>query len=703
MNGARAAWRRAAGLGVAAASWMVIAGCSLHGDLGAPAAGGGDGGDGGDPMTAAGDSAGDAAGDARAGDAPAPTDAPTPGDGCTPQAEICGDGLDQDCDGSDLACACDHGTINAPCFCAGVLHSTGACCAGAWQASDCPAPGALYELPASRVTSWVAGVDGGIPVYTAVSATISAAAGDRTSAIQSALDDAGAVASAGDGRVVELGPGVFQISDSLSVPSYVVLRGAGLDGNSAFRTQLVSDGPGFTLVCLGSDSIGEARSVALQGDGLKDDTSVTLVQDAAGAGFAAGQLVLLDELTDDVISRWSEDLPLGNGRNWYARDNRPIADMLVIEAVSGATVSFTTPLPISFRVAQQAQLTRFASAATRRAGVEQLRVTIAHTGSGNFGYDRANINLGYCIECWARDFEADGSAGKSVGLRRAHRGEVRHGYIHDTQYYQNGGWGYGVDVTHASSHNLIEDNVIIRFNKVTNFRAAGGGNVVGYNYTDDGAISWNAGWIETGIQASHYPTPHFELFEGNYSFNADGDNTGGNAVYITFFRNHLSGQRAKTRRPTPNIYGDEDPVLSDDGNLRCAGAMSGHLGYNFVGNVLGWEGMPSWTYQAPAGDMLADAVWRLGAFADWSGPDPDVVSSVIRDGNWVWAGTPAAHWDGLGGAGSTPQELPDSLYLAGKPAFFGAQRWPWVDPLGTTKVYVLPAKARYEAGTPNAP
>ena len=49
---------------------------------------------------------------------------------------------------------------------------------------------------------------------------------------------------------------------------------------------------------------------------------------------------------------------------------------------------------------------------------------------------------------------------------------------------------------------------------------------------------------------------------------------------------------------------------------------------------------------------------------------------------------------------SRVRTLPDSLYLEGRPAFFGALPWPWVDPLGATKVHTLPAKARFDAGTP---
>ena len=47
--------------------------------------------------------------------------------------------------------------------------------------------------------------------------------------------------------------------------------------------------------------------------------------------------------------------------------------------------------------------------------------------------------------------------------------------------------------------------------------------------------------------------------------------------------------------------------------------------------------------------------------------------------------------------------LPNSFYLTQKPAFFDAGRgytWPWVDPIGSPQLYELPAKARFDAGTP---
>jgi len=78
-------------------------------------------------------------------------------------------------------------------------------------------------------------------------------------------------------------------------------------------------------------------------------------------------------------------------------------------------------------------------------------------------------------------------------------------------------------------------------------------------------------------------------------------------------------------------------------------------------------------------------------------PDPRTLSTVIRDGNYDYL-TNSQHWHNTPG-GFT---IPPSMYLSSKPAFFGSYTWPWVDP-ATGTVYTLPAKARYEAGTPFAP
>ena len=557
--------------------------------------------------------------------------------------------------------------------------------AGSMLPAQTTTPGAVYALPASRVTTWQPGVPGGIPHYTTVQATIEASAigngvGDARKIIQDALDAAGAAAGRDStGRVVLLSAGVFHLSGELYLPSGVVLRGAGPDA-----THLIATGNEHPLIVIGASLWPHptAGTTDLAVTGAKGSHTV---QVANVAGFAVGQLVYLDETTDNVRSQWNpKKHPPGAGRNWYCREDRPITQILEITAIAGNTLTFATPLHIDFRTSQAAQLTRFDVAPVWRAGVEELRVSSGRNG---------NLQLDHAACSWVKHVESDDSYGSCISFRQSYRCEVRDSYLHDSYYYNNGGAGYGFDVTFASSDNLIENNISIRFNKVINCRASGGGNVIAYNYMDDGAMNSAPDWVETGLQASHYPTPHFELFEGNYSFNLDADFTEGNAIDITYFRNQSSGLRRNTPR-----------FLHDIGNRRMAGAMKGHYWYNFVGNVLGFDGMEpkppeGWVYEgSPPWPNTPFTVWRIGYWSDgWDVTDAKVGETMIRDGNYDYV-TSSVHWHQTPGFAGP---LPDSLYLTRKPAFFGDQVWPWVDALGPTKVHTLPAKARYDAGKPN--
>jgi hypothetical protein len=185
---------------------------------------------------------------------------------------------------------------------------------------------------------------------------------------------------------------------------------------------------------------------------------------------------------------------------------------------------------------------------------------------------------------------------------------------------------------------------------------------------------------------------HHVLFEGNLSFNYDSDDTWGGSLAMTVFRNHLTGRR----RDYPN----ED-------NVRAVGLMFGSWWHTFIGNVLGEPGrMDGWIYEDPGDGTYGHSTSRWGRFAIWKlgyapgawsqAPDPKVRSTVVREGNFDYL-TNAVRWD------HEPRELPRSLYLTEKPAFFGDLPWPWVDPTGTTKVWTLPARARYDSLVPASP
>jgi hypothetical protein len=99
--------------------------------------------------------------------------------------------------------------------------------------------------------------------------------------------------------------------------------------------------------------------------------------------------------------------------------------------------------------------------------------------------------------------------------------------------------------------------------------------------------------------------------------------------------------------------------------------------------------------------MGTPAVWLLGW--DDASPqpyDPATAPTTVRHGNFDYL-TNGLQW----APNTADQTLPDSLYLSKKPDFFNAgsgYTWPWVDPLGSTKLYTLPAKARHDARTPFA-
>src|SRR5262249_22825874 len=130
----------------------------------------------------------------------------------------------------------------------------------------------------------------------------------------------------------------------------------------------------------------------------------------------------------------------------------------------------------------------------------------------------------------------------------------------------------------------------------------------------------------------------------------------------------------------------------------AGGLMYGSWWHSFVGNVMGTQGRTSgWQYEDSGMPWASSpSIWRLGYDPiHWDQePDPKVRSTVLREGNYDYV-TDQVHWD------TGPQTLPDSLYLTSKPAFFGSNPWPWVDPIGPTKLYTLPAKARYEGMSPS--
>jgi hypothetical protein len=382
-------------------------------------------------------------------------------------------------------------------------------------------------------------------------------------------------------------------------------------------------------------------------------------------------------------------------------------------------VTFNTPLHTTFTVANQAQLTQSSSPFLQKIGVEDLFLWGGQGGDGH-----GNLAMWSCAYCWVKNVQSVWADGTSIGFYGTFRSELRDSYIHESSWPNPGGGGYLTGINTAASDNLFENNIMWNGNKEDVMRGTGGGNVLGYNYADDSFDNGSAVISsEAGINAGHYTTPHMELLEGNYSQNYKGDSFWGNSIYITAFRNQFSGLRA-AHAPlgTYVVVQDHCHYPYGDWNNRQAVDVQAYNFYgSFIGNVLGFNGQTlltdpyisescfngrqtnfveqvNTTTASNAADSADSVVmWRFGAYQAGGSYVDTTINTQLRQGNWDWV-TKKQHWYGIGrttdGAGS-PATIPNSFYLTAKPAFFGTQTWPWVDPTtGTT--YTLPAKYCFE-------
>jgi hypothetical protein len=565
-----------------------------------------------------------------------------------------------------------------------------------------------------------------------------------------------AIAACDVGSVVKLGPGTFIMGKGkyVSIEKGVVLRGSGPGvtilknplNRPADRTHttaadtvpiiIIGAGrwvnPDGDSRCAGPTAYQPGLMQLLSADASKGSRSVTV---ESGALFWPGQLVLLDETSgaswqpdvtrpgssiwaspdytvqwqvhkppipqDDPVQPEVSPSPANNyatsgsgtdGACWFARQDRPQNEVKEIARVEGHTITFTSPLHKDYRAGRHAELTTFTGGNRHvwYAGIEDL--TAVGGGSGAVRFENAAYS-------WAKHIEVAGWFGEGVAVDGGFRVEVRDSYIHDAGWPEPGGAGYAISLASGSSEILIENDVVVRANKVMVARSAGAGSVVAYNYMDHGYIATTEGWIEAGLNASHMVGSHHVLFEGNLSFNMESDDTHGNSTYHTFFRNWATTVRSKFRSGfTGNTI--DDATTTQNGPKRAVGALKYSYWMSYVGNVLGKPGLTTqangyvdscgadWGHQK-------GMIWLLG----WNDTAPytvdaKVAATAIRDGNWDWV-LGKQTW-----LTNTASTLPPSLYLSSKPKFFGSNPWPWVDP-ATGNTTTLPAQARYAAGTPN--
>jgi len=430
------------------------------------------------------------------------------------------------------------------------------------------------------------------------------------------------------------------------------------------------------------------------------------------SGFAVGDVVTLDQSDDSsyVVLGDSTYWKRNSGSNPVSSTQRSMGQTSKIAAINGSVITLEDHLYRDFATAFVANLWRSAASrlgeGLKGAGVENIGLTGAGGGTGC-------VAFAHCENCWMLNVECDGSpnawglgglgsAGMMLQFIVSYHCEIRRCYVHNALSVSPGGGAYGIVIVEYSSRCLIEDCITRILDKGINMIVSGGGNVVGYNYTDltyfQNGANW---WQENSIDACHTAFAHDDLIEGNLTENLGGDTTHGNSGWPVFFRNRATGRSS-----------DGVP----DQNVAACGVTGLSRYYSYVGNVIGPTGtIPNLQGSGPMyenyrtepghveiGDGIGWAMWRVGSDADPQGnwDDGEARAQLLRHGNYDEYTNSIADWiDG------ESQNLSQSLYLSEKPAFFGSNIWPWIDPTGATagdREKVLPAKARFDAGTPFA-
>jgi len=578
-------------------------------------------------------------------------------------------------------------------------------------------------LPSDRRTEWAPGIPGGIPAKRDGFATLTGLStdgtGDNTQPINDALAKAHrAFRSTGTIQEVVLPAGTIRVAGTIVLGgSGVVLRGQGMR-----QTRIRYDGDGHAI------RLGRGRYTDfgathgpwnLHADALRGAREIVLAN-ADASKVRVGDILVIDQEDDPSYVR------MGNARYEKRQANgdthgpplrapglwRSVTSMIrVVARTEGAekttTFRLAEPLHMDFRRSQHAQVFQVATEhdaarpqldGVHFVGVEDLYFTGGVLGTNNVAY------------CWVKNVEADGDpgtpnvgkydrpggiSGRSVDLFHAYRCEVRGSYIHHSRSITQGGGAYLLSLSSYTSETLIEDNIVVYGNKLIVGNMMGGGNVIAYNYVDNARTNHET-WQEGAIDLNHQSFTHHALVEGNWATNLTSDTTHGNAGWHVFFRNFATGQNSNP------VYGAHPYVRGspDGGYRRAAGTDGFHREATYIGNVLlAGSGVGVYQIAPTSGPLMGSpAVWRVGWGVDGEGGNADdgtALRLLYRHGNWDSV-TEGAVWDPT----NARRVLPASLYLRGKPAFFGEEAWPWVDATGAApadRVKRLPAKVRYDA------
>jgi hypothetical protein len=589
---------------------------------------------------------------------------------------------------------------------------------------------AEWSLPSDRSVDWASVVwdipdrnyDGGtndIDITAAPYNADNTGVSNASSAIQSALDACG---SDGNCDVVYLPAGTYLVNGTIRPPSNVTIRGAGKDSTNwqigtSISTSIwvgdqyddrVPDDSYFTTMNISSGYTKGSTSVVMSGD--------------AESVFRVGDTAIISQLDETVAdgrnpliswnsSQWCGEYAFGSsyGTPPVSTGRRSIGQIVEITAINTGTetITFEPELAYTYESKWDPELTpagydRVSPSnwdVIKYVGIEDMR--IYRTGAASNNVLGAHVLFRGAAYSWLKDCELELGDRRIINIWRSFRIVVKGSYWHHAVSYSSGGRGYLLDLTQYSSSNLIENNIGLYGNMVLNMSNPGHGNVIAYNYLD-GSIQTEASQWQNVTAQPHCMHPMYTLFEGNDAGKLGADGYWGSSSHFVYLRNRI---RSDDEYP-------ENPLKSDD-IQPLASLMHIHFPYaTIVGNVLGLSSFPhgggfdGYERQGGGWPPFNDRYVYLTTQTD---DDLNGTNTWIRHGNYDYYNNDVIWCNETGGncyGGSQDQDLPDSLYLTGKPSWWEDESdagkcrpWPSIGPDVDGYATDIPAKDRYEDET----
>lgn len=546
-----------------------------------------------------------------------------------------------------------------------------------------------YDLPLERKITWQGnvGVKGGVPLRTqeincVTNYGVHADGNDTSPQIQACIN------GISNSQVAYLPAGTYTLTSTLNLRSNKTLRGESSETTTLLftNTALTND----INISGGYTNYPDAPITILSGY-TKGSTQLELNN---ASSFAPGSFVYLTELNDTSIP---VSIAGTGGTCTYcgiygAAGTRARVQISEVVAVNGNTVTISPPLYFTMSAGNSPKANK-TPAYIQFAGIENIKVKNGGTTKSSY---RRNIHFQGAANCWVKNVKVENCGNRCIDFEfDVFRNEVRDSYVTGCIDRVNSDTCYGVHIDAGSAH-LVENNVFETMTASSVVLTSASGNVFAYNYSysmhrDYDPTGWM--WDDHWTHGSHNT---FNLWEGNIMQGMAWDIIHGSASHNTLFRNRIYG------RDMSVTY-----IVGVQVIHAISTATNNHY-MNEVGNILGVDGFHD-TYEIinPGTSWTKKPIWATGGFG---GNDNLCFSTTLRHMNYdyVTKSTKKCNDSGEPGCqgGSSDSIMPNSLYLASQPSWWGNLPWPAIGPDLNPMGGDIPAKLRFEgqdAAPPSAP